>query len=157
LPSLVDRELSLKLGSLPRPRCVKLGAGPSASDAPLAGDTDEVHYRRPGGHYVRYIGRFWIALSSCEFLLIKGLTIDPAEKDLFEMTEYDMDEQDRYWLGVLNTERKAEGETEVSEAFFEAVMDKMDKEWFGLVSFMKHIDGLKNDSDDRGFPDERDS
>lgn len=52
------------------------------------------------------------------------------------MTEYDMDEQDRYWLSAFNAERKEkEGEPEVPESFFESVMDKLDKEWFNLVGF----------------------
>ncbi|KAI9022538.1 hypothetical protein DFJ74DRAFT_669843 [Hyaloraphidium curvatum] len=117
LPSLVDAELSAKLGSLPKAKFVRL---PFAVDP--AHDPEENYYRRPEGHYVRYV--------------------EPAEMDLYEMTEYDMDEQDRHWLSILNTERKADGDPDVPEAFFEAVMDKLEKEWFTL---MKEIPKRRED------------
>ncbi|KAI8327914.1 hypothetical protein BC941DRAFT_519531 [Chlamydoabsidia padenii] len=75
-----------------------------------------VHYRRPENHYIRYI--------------------EPTEEFLFDMVEYDMDEQDEAWLQMLNAERKKEGLGEVSCSFFENVIDKLEKEWFDLI---KHL------------------
>lgn len=109
LPALLDPEARAKLGTLPRPRYTKI----EESALALAAENEEMHYRRPEGHYIRYV--------------------DPTEIELYENTEYDMDEQDRYWLSVLNAERKTDGEPDVPEAFFEAVIDKLDKEWFNLV------------------------
>ncbi|KAL1923953.1 uncharacterized protein VTP21DRAFT_6988 [Calcarisporiella thermophila] len=70
-------------------------------------------FRRPDLHYIRYS--------------------EPSEGDLFDRVEYDMDEQDERWLVILNAERRREGLKEVSADLFEAIMDKLEKEWFDLV------------------------
>lgn len=79
------------------------------------------------------------------------------EADLAKQVEYDMDEQgelqrtstaptpnradattlalaDKLWLDMVNAERKREGHAAISYEVFEIVMDKIEKEWFDLVS-----------------------
>ncbi|KAI8096646.1 PHD-zinc-finger like domain-containing protein [Halteromyces radiatus] len=58
---------------------------------------------------------------------------EPTEEELFDMVEYDMDEQDETWLQMLNAERRKDDLGEVSCSFFENVIDKLEKEWFDLV------------------------
>lgn len=46
--------------------------------------------------------------------------------------EYDMDEQDTYWLEALNEQRHAEQFQPIKPAIFEATMTKIEKEWYAL-------------------------
>ncbi|KAJ3100978.1 nuA3 HAT complex component nto1 [Phlyctochytrium planicorne] len=64
----------------------------------------------PESHYVRYV--------------------EPAENELSERIEYDMDEQDLAWLNLINEERKQASEPGVPELVFELIMDRLEKEWF---------------------------
>lgn len=67
-----------------------------------------------GEHYVRYV--------------------EPIEAELATMVEYDMDEQDKEWVDALNQERRKHQYERVSYELFEVIMDKLEKEWFELVS-----------------------
>ncbi|CAO3575867.1 unnamed protein product [Absidia cylindrospora] len=87
----------------------------SNSTAPLT-DAKPGDYSRPENHYIRYT--------------------EPTEEALFDMVEYDMDEQDEAWLTMINKERQKENLGQVSCSFFENVIDKLEKEWFDLV---KHL------------------
>ncbi|KAI9480446.1 MAG: hypothetical protein EXX96DRAFT_562637 [Benjaminiella poitrasii] len=84
-----------------------------SKDAEDGSDLDSHSFHRPKNHYIRYI--------------------EPSEKELFEMIEYDMDEQDEAWLKIYNRERKKEGTGQVTCELFEAIIDKLEKEWFNLV------------------------
>lgn len=42
---------------------------------------------------------------------------------------------DKLWLDMVNAERKREGHAAISYEVFEIVMDKIEKEWFDLVSW----------------------
>ncbi|KAJ3047504.1 nuA3 HAT complex component nto1 [Rhizophlyctis rosea] len=59
--------------------------------------------------------------------------IEPTEDELAERVEYDMDEQDLFWLKHINEERKAKGLPQCDEDFFERIMDRLEKEWFDLT------------------------
>lgn len=41
---------------------------------------------------------------------------------------------DKLWLDMVNSERKRENHSAISYEVFEIVMDKIEKEWFDLVS-----------------------
>lgn len=82
---------------------------------------------------------------------------EPMEADFAKQVEYDMDEQgerhsqdefsptradattsrlaDKVWLDMVNAERKRDGHAPISYEVFEIVMDKIEKEWFDLVSW----------------------
>ncbi|CAO3618107.1 unnamed protein product [Cunninghamella echinulata] len=92
-------------------------------------DHSVVVFNRPENHYIRYI--------------------EPTEEELFEMVEYDMDEQDEAWLEMFNAIRKKEKLGEVSPALFENIMDKLEKEWFDLI---KHLP--KQISDQSSLPED---
>ncbi|CAJ0858393.1 7050_t:CDS:10 [Entrophospora sp. SA101] len=76
-------------------------------------DEERNIFVKPEGHYIRH----------------NELT----EKDLLEIVEYDMDEQDDEWLSKLNEERKKENCGELSTEIFEALIDRIEKEWFDLT------------------------
>ncbi|KAF9423049.1 nuA3 HAT complex component nto1 [Podila epigama] len=77
-------------------------------------DDDELEeYHLPVGHNVRYI--------------------EPTETELAERVEYDMDEQDEFWLKEINEERRKKDLGEVSSAMFEKIFDRLEKEWFDLT------------------------
>ncbi|KAG5643940.1 hypothetical protein DXG03_009352 [Asterophora parasitica] len=59
--------------------------------------------------------------------------IEPLESELAKQVEYDMDEQDKEWLDVLNRERRKEQMSPISYELFEVVMDRLEKEWFDLT------------------------
>lgn len=71
-------------------------------------------YKRPENHYIHYI--------------------EPSDVELYDSVEYDMDEQDKEWLQLYNAERRKESPGEISPYLFECIMDKLEKEWFHLVS-----------------------
>lgn len=68
---------------------------------------------RPSHHYIRFV--------------------DQSEEDLKMRVEYDMDEQDRAWLNLVNSKRKLEGLPSVDEDSFELIIDVLEKEWFHLT------------------------
>lgn len=49
--------------------------------------------------------------------------------DVIQLTE------DQEWLDAVNAERKKEQTGPVSYELFEVIIDKLEKEWFNLVSF----------------------
>ncbi|CCJ30989.1 unnamed protein product, partial [Pneumocystis jirovecii] len=58
--------------------------------------------------------------------------IKESEEALANRVEYDMDEQDDFWLEQYNSKRlKLEGDT-ISHEFFEIVLTKIEKEWVEL-------------------------
>ncbi|KAI9144302.1 hypothetical protein BKA69DRAFT_1056796 [Paraphysoderma sedebokerense] len=73
----------------------------------------DASFKRPEGHYVRYV--------------------EPKDEELSHCVEYDMDERDKAWLDMTNAKRIQEGIPEISVDFFEAVMDRLEKEWFDLT------------------------
>lgn len=46
---------------------------------------------------------------------------------------------DQAWLELVNTERKVKAQGVVSCELFEIIMDRLEKEWFDLVSPARHI------------------
>ncbi|CAO3564392.1 unnamed protein product [Mortierella alpina] len=76
-------------------------------------DDDLAEYHLPVGHNVRYI--------------------EPTETELAERVEYDMDEQDEFWLKEINAERRKQDLGEVSSSMFEKIIDRLEKEWFDLT------------------------
>lgn len=44
---------------------------------------------------------------------------------------------DQEWLDTLNVERKKDQSGEIAYEVFEIVMDKLEKEWFNLVSQLR--------------------
>ncbi|ORZ05888.1 hypothetical protein BCR41DRAFT_425300 [Lobosporangium transversale] len=76
-------------------------------------DDDLEEYHLPAGHNVRYI--------------------EPTETELAERVEYDMDEQDEFWLKEVNAERRKQDLGEVSASLFEKIIDRLEKEWFDLT------------------------
>ncbi|XP_064607465.1 peregrin-like isoform X2 [Liolophura sinensis] len=50
--------------------------------------------------------------------------------ELDEEVEYDMDEEDHAWLGLLNEQRKSSSLHSISQEVFEIVMDRFEKEAF---------------------------
>ncbi|KAF9205379.1 nuA3 HAT complex component nto1 [Haplosporangium sp. Z 27] len=76
-------------------------------------DDDLEEYHLPAGHNVRYI--------------------EPTETELAERVEYDMDEQDEFWLKEINVERRKQELGEVTASMFEKIIDRLEKEWFDLT------------------------
>ncbi|KAI8601176.1 hypothetical protein EDD21DRAFT_114220 [Dissophora ornata] len=76
-------------------------------------DDDLEEYHLPAGHNVRYI--------------------EPTETELAERVEYDMDEQDEFWLREINEERRKQDLGEVTSSMFEKIIDRLEKEWFDLT------------------------
>ncbi|CAG8627733.1 16517_t:CDS:10, partial [Cetraspora pellucida] len=83
---------------------------------------------RPEGHYIRHV--------------------ELTEKDLVEIVEYDMDEQDDIWLKSLNQERKREDLGELTADVFEALIDRLEKEWFDLTKNLPKGQGEKENPED---------
>ncbi|KAG0229296.1 nuA3 HAT complex component nto1 [Mortierella sp. GBA43] len=80
-------------------------------------------YHLPAGHNVRYI--------------------EPTETELAERVEYDMDEQDEYWLKEINTERRKQDLGEITPSLFEEIIDRLEKEWFDLTkNIPKSVENL---------------
>ncbi|CAG8539622.1 13366_t:CDS:10 [Dentiscutata heterogama] len=83
---------------------------------------------RPEGHYIRHV--------------------ELTEKDLVEIVEYDMDEQDDLWLKAFNQERKKEDLGELTADVFEALIDRLEKEWFDLTKNLPKGQGEKENPED---------
>ncbi|KAK3805500.1 MAG: hypothetical protein J3Q66DRAFT_124596 [Benniella sp.] len=80
-------------------------------------------FQLPLGHNVRYI--------------------EPTETELAERVEYDMDEQDEYWLKEINVERRKQDLGEVTPELFEKIIDRLEKEWFDLTkNIPKSVENL---------------
>ncbi|KAF8989853.1 hypothetical protein BDQ17DRAFT_1372655 [Cyathus striatus] len=76
------------------------------------GYNDFSEFQRPD-HYIRHI--------------------EPLEIDLARQVEYDMDEQDKEWLDMINEKRRKAQEGTISYEVFEIIMDRLEKEWFDLT------------------------
>ncbi|KII86055.1 hypothetical protein PLICRDRAFT_44511 [Plicaturopsis crispa FD-325 SS-3] len=87
---------------------------PGAHDLQMRsyGYNEFADFRRPE-HYIRHI--------------------EPLESELAIQVEYDMDEQDKEWLDIINTERKKEQLGTVPYEMFEIIIDRLEKEWFDLT------------------------
>lgn len=55
--------------------------------------------------------------------------------------EYDVDEEDTAWLALMNQKREAAGLTPVSVDSLELLMDRLEKESYFQVSFLKIFEG----------------
>lgn len=66
------------------------------------------------------------ALFCCRF-------IEKSVEELDEEVEYDMDEEDRAWLQLINDKRAVDGLPPVSMETFELLMDRLEKESFFQV------------------------
>ncbi|KAF9348636.1 nuA3 HAT complex component nto1, partial [Mortierella sp. NVP85] len=75
-------------------------------------DSELEEYHLPAGHNVRYI--------------------EPTETELAERVEYDMDEQDEFWLKQINVERREHNQGKINLPLFEKIIDRLEKEWFDL-------------------------
>ncbi|KAI8988096.1 hypothetical protein BDF20DRAFT_832975 [Mycotypha africana] len=76
--------------------------------------TNELLFEKPKRHYIHHR--------------------PPSDTELYNLIEYDMDEQDFYWLQTYNKEvRRKEKLGDLSPLLFEAIMDKLEKEWFNLI------------------------
>lgn len=49
-------------------------------------------------------------------------------EELDEEVEYDMDEEDYIWLGIMNDKRRRDGVTPIPQEVFEYLMDRLEKE-----------------------------
>ncbi|KAJ3343649.1 nuA3 HAT complex component nto1 [Gonapodya sp. JEL0774] len=110
LPPLLDDVTLARLKKLPRPSFRKCSFEPHA-----LGDehTEDRHFDRFSEAYIRYV--------------------EPTEAELYDRIEYDLDEQDKAWLTIVNNERRTLGEPEVPESVLEFVIDQYEKEWFDLT------------------------
>ncbi|KAK3805501.1 MAG: PHD-zinc-finger like domain-containing protein [Benniella sp.] len=87
------------------------------------GDSDLEEYHLPAGHNMRYI--------------------EPTETELAERVEYDMDEQDEFWLKQINVERREHNQGKISPPLFEKIIDRLEKEWFDLTkNIPKSVENL---------------
>ena len=75
--------------------------------------------------------------------------VEPSEDQLAERVEYDMDEQDKAYLELLNDERKKLGFKECSEDLFEVIMDRLEKQWFDLTKDLPKVG-----REDVAYPDD---
>ncbi|KAI9597470.1 PHD-zinc-finger like domain-containing protein [Syncephalis fuscata] len=56
-----------------------------------------------------------------------------TETELDSLVEYDMDEQDKFWLQAYNQNRVKDKQKVIDYDTFEFVMDRLEKEWFELT------------------------
>uniref|UniRef100_A0A096LTW0 Bromodomain and PHD finger containing 1 n=1 Tax=Poecilia formosa TaxID=48698 RepID=A0A096LTW0_POEFO len=54
--------------------------------------------------------------------------IEKSVEELDEEVEYDMDEEDYIWLGIMNDKRRRDGVTPIPQEVFEYLMDRLEKE-----------------------------
>ncbi|ORY80878.1 PHD-zinc-finger like domain-domain-containing protein, partial [Protomyces lactucae-debilis] len=59
-------------------------------------------------------------------------TLDLPETDLSDRVEYDMDEQDDFWLEAYNVRRRLREGDSISREIFEITLTKIEKEWAAL-------------------------
>lgn len=70
--------------------------------------------------------------------------IEESEEAIANRVEYDMDEQDDFWLEQYNLKRlKSEGDT-ISREFFEIVLTKIEKEWIELDKRLSRYESKEN-------------
>ncbi|KAJ1926393.1 hypothetical protein IWQ60_003837 [Tieghemiomyces parasiticus] len=76
-------------------------------------DEDWDVFKRPDSHYIR--------------------NAQLTEADLAHRVEYDMDEEDRAWLDLVNAQRARSGLNPIPTNLFETLIDCLEKEWFDLT------------------------
>ncbi|XP_065127373.1 peregrin [Paramisgurnus dabryanus] len=54
--------------------------------------------------------------------------IDKSAEELDEEVEYDIDEEDYIWLGIMNEKREKDGVASIPQEVFEYLMDRLEKE-----------------------------
>jgi len=69
----------------------------------------------------------FLTVANCRF-------IEKSPDELDAEVEYDADEEDGAWLGLMNERRKTEGLSPVSEEQFELLMDRLEKESYFQMS-----------------------
>ncbi|KAJ1672773.1 hypothetical protein EV182_006535, partial [Spiromyces aspiralis] len=92
---------------LPKPRFEKVSD--KVAEASLARNK----FHRPSAHYIRHT--------------------EPTETELLNTVEYDLDEEDMVFLGLLNAERSESNDTALTEDVFELIIDQIEKQWFDLI------------------------
>ncbi|KAF9287143.1 nuA3 HAT complex component nto1 [Mortierella alpina] len=113
LPVITKPAMEAKAPASLEPKA-PMSALPKSSFRRIPQDDDDLaEYHLPVGHNVRYI--------------------EPTETELAERVEYDMDEQDEFWLKEINAERRKQDLGEVSSSMFEKIIDRLEKEWFDLT------------------------
>ena len=66
--------------------------------------------------------------------------VEPTTEDTYNSVEYDMDEEDQFWLTTINERRKIESKVgPVSASLFELIMDRLEKEWSNQVKLHKNL------------------
>lgn len=71
--------------------------------------------------------------SESYFFLSHFRFIEKSLEELDEEVEYDMDEEDRAWLQLMNEKRSVDGLPAVEMENFELLMDRLEKESFFQV------------------------
>lgn len=99
---------------------------PDQSTSSHSGNTTSDNLKKNLQSYGYNSSSFWVPPGS----YIRW--VQPAEAELENRCEYDMDEQDHEWLTALNADRKRLGFDQIPFEFFEIVMDRLEKEWFQL-------------------------
>ena len=71
--------------------------------------------------------------SSCTHILLlcpilNVRYIDKSVEELDEEVEYDIDEEDYIWLGIMNDKRRRDGVPPIPQEVFEYLMDRLEKE-----------------------------
>jgi hypothetical protein len=66
--------------------------------------------------------------------------IEPSPEEIYQTIEYDMDEEDQFWLTALNLKRRHQQKVgPVSASLFELAMDRLEKEWSIEVGMYKNL------------------
>ncbi|EDV25831.1 uncharacterized protein TRIADDRAFT_35784, partial [Trichoplax adhaerens] len=68
--------------------------------------------------------------------------IEKTSEELDEEIEYDLDDEDHYWLDLINEQRKSNGLNLISEDIFEYLMDRLEKESY----FESRSSGVNGDN-----------
>ncbi|KAJ1919752.1 hypothetical protein H4219_001781 [Mycoemilia scoparia] len=86
---------------------------PIGTDVNDNNNNNNTKFSRPRTHYIRHL--------------------ELTEMELADLVEYDLDEEDRAWLDLLNAERAMNEQSIVSEYTLEFLIDQIEKQWFDLV------------------------
>lgn len=120
------REEGFSIGKLHEPRFRTLNTSVAEHKVKLTGNAIAFGYqadrpfKRPEQAYIR--------------------TIDILESELADRVEYDMDEQDDYWLTSYNERRKLRDGDTISREIFEIILTKIEKEWTSLEKMIPRVE-----------------
>jgi len=66
----------------------------------------------------------------------KVCVIDRSDRATWTLSQHFSADQilDEFWLKELNAERRKQDLSDVSSSMFERIFDRLEKEWFDLVS-----------------------